>query len=65
MLKTVKGKNRAGRNIKLVVTDDISHTGLVEEEYQILERHVEEQVRDIALDNLELLWKRTLDYNGK
>ncbi|MGF2618467.1 hypothetical protein ACQUWN_23050 [Rossellomorea aquimaris] len=38
-------KKRAGRNTKLVVTDDISHTNLSEEEYKIMEKYYEDEER--------------------
>lgn len=40
-----ENKKRAGRGIKVSVSEDISHTGLSEEEYRILEEHIEEEER--------------------
>ncbi|MFF5401167.1 hypothetical protein ACFY5J_28675 [Peribacillus butanolivorans] len=37
----VSEKKREGKNIKVIVTDDISHTGLSEGEFKILEEHTD------------------------
>lgn len=42
---------RAGRNIKINVSDDISHTGLSDEEYRMLEEHIEDAELSKKFDN--------------
>ena len=50
--KVFAKKQRAGRGIRLEVTDDIKHTGLSENEYRALERYYEEDEEDNgALEN--------------
>lgn len=54
-------KKRGGRNIKIVVTDDISHIGISEEEYRIVEEHAEADIvltsKDEAFVVKERKWK--------
>ncbi|TJY42246.1 hypothetical protein E5161_09570 [Cohnella pontilimi] len=41
---------RAGRNIRIKVTDDISHTGLTEQQYDVLEKFHEKMENEQAID---------------
>jgi hypothetical protein len=51
----VSEKKRAERNIKVNVTDDISHMGITEEEYRILEDNVDQELNkeDVSLTPVE------------
>lgn len=46
-------KKSAGRNIKIYVTDDISHTKLTENEYKILEEYTEKQEDERLNENYQ------------
>ncbi|KZZ83932.1 hypothetical protein [Bacillus sp. SJS] len=52
-------KKRAGRNIKLNVTDDISHMGVTETEYRIIEDDVDPELNR---DNKVELTKREEEF---
>ncbi|WP_394121417.1 hypothetical protein [Planococcus donghaensis] len=56
-------RRRAGRNVNLIVTDDISHTGLTNKEYSNLESFYDPELRDNPKQIMSEAYKKSIVRN--